>query len=70
MTQLLQCNPFDASLCVSELKHRLEEEKEKLTQLMPKDDAEERAKKWKETASALHEFMKREDEDELEKVGK
>lgn len=37
---------------------------------MPKDDAEERAKKWKETASALHEFMKREDEDELEKVGK
>ena len=58
LTQLLQCNPFDASLCVDVLKERHTEESAKLVTLMPKDDAVERAKKWLDTEKALNVFLK------------
>jgi len=69
LTHLLQCNPFDASLCVSDIKQRLEEEKVKLAELMPKDDAEERTQKWNETVKAFREFLESEQKDENDKVG-
>ena len=68
LTQLLQCNPFDASLCVDTLNERLTEEKAKLTQLTPKDGAEETAKKWVETEKALEAFLKKEETDDKDKV--
>lgn len=68
LTLLLQCNPFDASLCVETLNERLTEEKAKLTQLTPKDDAEETAKKWVETEKALEAFLKKENDDDSDKV--
>ena len=68
LTQLLQCNPFDASLCVDVLKERHTEESAKLITLMPKDDAEERAKKWIETEKALHIFLKTDKDTDTDKV--
>ena len=68
LTQLLQCNPFDASLGVNDLKQRLGEEKAKLVELMPKDDAEELPKKWGEAAKAYQQFVDSEEKDENDKV--
>jgi len=69
---LLQCNPYDASLCVDVLKERLAEESEKLIPLMPKDDAEERAKKWVEkwveNEKAFEVYLKEDMENDDDKV--
>jgi hypothetical protein len=68
LTMLLQCNPYDASLCVDVLKERLAEESEKLIPLMPKDDAEERAKKWVENEKAFEVYLKEDMENDDDKV--
>ena len=70
LTMLLQCNPYDASLCVDVLKERLAEESEKLIPLMPKDDAEERAKKWVETEKVFEVYLKQDMENDDDKVTK
>ncbi len=44
------------------------EESEKLIPLMPKDDAEERAKKWVETEKAFEVYLKEDLENDDDKV--
>jgi len=62
---LLQRNPFDASLCVEDLKNKLSEEEEKLNLLIPKDEAHLTMEKWMEVEKAAKKYLKNFSEDQI-----
>jgi condensin complex subunit 1 len=63
LTLLLQCNPYNSSLPVEEIREKFEKEKATLTEMLPKDDKEdaekvaaEKMKQWTAIEAELSEF--------------
>ena len=64
LTLLLQCNPFNSTLDVEEIREQYEKQKATLEEMLPKDKseeeakkiAEEKAKQWSKIEKELEDF--------------